>query len=365
MSKNFYDLEQIRSIPIEDVCAAFGVDIYRKGRSKTCRLRVEKTPSVHLYTNNSNGQDSFYDFGGNYGGDVICFVSHVLGSDWQTALEQLASTFGIEPVNNSEYQTRNELTNYQYEKIGIQGDLATKNLDFDLERYSFESAQKFADKYNMSVNELRSQYPDFYARKILMNRALPFVTNLRNNYYTALYNHYSLAKSLHVSDPAKLSESFIERFDKLKNELSNAEKLLYRASKGTSLEDRISVRAYNVEEDYRALINGEIAFQIGSVSYNDIKQEAFKREEVVHYRAISVKDYESLQANLLNEIPHAAFLKGDRVNLAFLPEQSLAIEKALETLQEPRKLTELVTASAVPEKTSAKPREHQSFDINR
>lgn len=333
MTKNFYDLEQIRGIPILEVCSAFGIKVRRSGRTYTCKLRDEKTPSVHLYTRNNNGQDNFYDFGVNEGGDVIVFVSKILNTDWQSALENLASTFGIEPVNNTEYRDRNELTNYQYEKIGVYGDLATKNLDFNLEKYTLESAQKYSDKYNMTVNELRSKYPEFYTHKILMNKALPYVLNLRNSYYTELYNHYVLAKNLRVQDPTALSDSFIQKLNEKKNELVTAEKLLYKAAKGTSLEERLSVRSYDVESDFHAILNGEISFQVGSVPYFEIKQAARKNDEVVHYRSVSVDDYESMLSGLLGCVSYAAFLKADKVNLAFLPEDSDIIERVFETFR--------------------------------
>lgn len=330
MTKRFYDLEQVRDIPILDVAAAFGVDVKRGNK---CKIRDEKTPSVQLYTKSRNGFDRFWDFGINEGGDVIVFVSKILNCDWQTALEQLADTFGIEPVNNTEYRNRSDLTNSQYAKIGIFGDLATKNLDFDLERFSMESAQKYADKYKMSVNELRKQYPDFYTHKILMKKALPFVSELRNRYYSELYAHYSLAKLLNVQDPTKLDDKATEKFEALKSEVETAERLLHRAAKGTSMEETLALKKYDVLEDYMGLINGEITFQVGAVSYNNMKLMARKNDEILCYRSLGSEDYFHLSEGPLKEIPHAAFLRAEKVNLAFLPEHSPEITKIIEALQ--------------------------------
>lgn len=330
LAKNFYDLDEIRSISILEVCDTFGVKV---NRAKMCSLRSEKTPSCKLYTDNRGGFDHFHDFGDGSHGDVIVFVSRVTGSDWQTALETLAGIYGIEPVNNIEYQNRNELTNAQYAKIGIYGDLATKNLDIDLERFSVESAQKYSDKYRMTVNELRREYPEVYTYKILMGRALPFVSDMRNDYYTELYNHYSLALALNIGDPRKLDERKVEEFSKLQKELDTAEKLLHKAAEGTSVKETLKYRKYNVIEDYEALIDGKISFQVGSLSYHDLKCKAREHDEVLRYRSVPSGDYFKLACGLLNDVHHAAFLKGDSVNLVFLPEQDLVIDNCIDALK--------------------------------
>lgn len=355
--KSFYDLDQIRSISILEVADMCGIDVKKAGRSYWCKLRPEKTASVKLYIDNDTGYDSFCDFGnGNKGGDVIVFVAEAMNMDWQTAVEYLADNFNIEPVNNMDYRTRNELTDYQYEKIGIQGDLATKNLDINLEKYSLESVQKYSDKYRMSVNELRKTYPEFYTNKILMGRAMPFVSNMRNMYYAHLYNHYLLAKSMKISDPTSLDDAFIQKFEKHRAKLAQAEKLLHKAAKGTSMEERLELKHYDVLEDYKGLIEGKIAFQYGVLPYNDIKQAARKNDEVVHYRSVPLEDYFKLRRGSLDDIPHAAFVRAEKVNLAFLPEHSLEIENCINDLQAQKQAEKSALREQTPEGEKGHPR---------
>lgn len=324
MVKNFYDLDQIRSIPIKEVANVLGVSVNRYNK---CKIRDEKTASVQLYTKNSNGYDRFWDFGINEGGDVIVFASMVLGSDWQTALETLAESFGIEPVNNTEYQNRSELTNAQYMRIGVYGDLATKNLDFDLERYSMESAQKYSEKYHMTVNELRKTYPEFYTHKILRGRVLPFVSEMRNSYYSELYGHFLLAQALGVQDATELPPQQLEKFGQMQRELEAVEKLLHKAAMGTSMEETLPVMKYDVKEDYLAVINGKVPFQVGPVSYNDMKHQARANDEILRYRSTPRDAYFAMLREGLEDVPHAAFQQGEEVNLAFLPEHSAVIER--------------------------------------
>jgi len=61
--KAFYNLEDLNSISILEVCNYFGVPINKNGGSYFCKLRNERTASCKLYLNNSDGHDSFYDFG--------------------------------------------------------------------------------------------------------------------------------------------------------------------------------------------------------------------------------------------------------------------------------------------------------------
>ena len=253
------------------------------------------------------------------------------GTDRQGAFDWLGQTFHIAPRNNTEYEIRNELTNAQYACIGIQGDLATKNFDFDLEKYSLESAQKFADKYRMTVNELRTKYPNVYTHKILMAKALPYVSELRNNYYMRLYNYHILAKAMGVKDPMQILGASRKEFEGLKDELARADKLLYKAAKGTSLEERLTTHKYDVQQDYEDIVNGKIPFEIGPVSYFVIKQQARLNDEVVHYRSVAADDYAKLE-KIMAEIPHAAFVKGSQVNLCFLQDMSLTIEQCLKAL---------------------------------
>lgn len=335
--KGFYNLEDIQSIPILDVCNYFGVPVQKHGGSAFCKLRDEKTASCKLYLNNSDGYDSFYDFGSHVGGSVINFVEQCLGCDWQSAIEELARAFSIEPVNNTEYMNRNELSDIEYKKIGVYGDLATKNFEFDLEKYPLESVKKYSEKYAMPVNQLRKDYPAKYAQEILKKKAIPFVYDLRNQYYLTLYTWLSLQKSLvgHF-DINNVPEDDRKEAMALCNQLTQAEKLLKKALNGTDIQ--YSFKEYNLYQDLTKLHLGEISFEIGENSYVEVKRESNLQGVDLRYRSVSCDDYFSLNEYGLNSVFHAAFVKNDKVNLVFLPEQSELIEKCISLFHKAKEL---------------------------
>lgn len=330
MIKNFYNLDDIRSIPIIEVCHMYGVRIERGNK---CKLRDEKHASTQLYLRDKDGYDRFWDFGTNEGGDVIKLVSVLENCEWQEALEALAQSFNIQPVNNTEYAKKGELTDYQYAMLGVYGDLATKNLDIDLERFSLESAQKLSDKYHMSLNELREKYPDVYRKRILNERIRPYVKDLRNDYYKDLYYHYRIAKELNIEHPEELDQHSLERFEDAAKNLDYVERLLHKAAIGTSVADDLEFIHYEPIKDYSRVISGKQQFEVGNVAYNDIKREAGRNGEYICYKIVSDNDYMALNVGLLKDVPHAAFMQGNKVNVAVLPENADEIDRCVEVLR--------------------------------
>lgn len=333
MAKFFYDLDEIRNISILDVCEHLGVLVEKQGSSVFCKLRDERTASCRLYLNNSNGKDSFYDFGASVGGDVIKFVAEYKGLTWQSALEELASMFGIEPVNNIEFMTRTELTDLEYSKIGVYGDRATKNFDFDLDNFSLESNKRFSEKYSMPVNELRKLYPDIYALNVLRKKAIPFVYRLRNDYYFELFNVVQSQKNYYGSfNIEKVLNDELEDCSKACKEVILAEKLLDKALKGTDI--TYSFKEYDVKSDMQHIHDGKISFEIGPCSYVDIKRESkVLGTELVNNKktAITVNEYFELGEHGINTVPHAAFVQGEKVNLVYLPENAPYIDMCIDT----------------------------------
>lgn len=330
--KAFYNLEDLNSISILDVCEHFGVPVEKKGNSYFCKLRNEKTASCKLYLNNADRHDSFFDFGSSVGGNVIKFVSECLGCDWQAAVETLANAFNIEPVNNTEYYNRNDLTDREWKKIGVCGDLASKNFEFNLEKFSLESTQKYSEKYSMSVNQLRKDYPYKYEVDIIKKRAIPHVYSLRNNYYFKLYSCLSLQKSiLGYFDINNVSQNELEELKGLCKEVTQAEGLLKKALRGTDI--NYTVKEYNVLEDLKKVYYGEIAFEIGANSYAEVKFASQRHGTDLRYRSVSMYEYLQLADYDINSVMHAAFVKGNNVNIAFLPEQGELIDVLIDLCQ--------------------------------
>lgn len=329
MSKNFYNLDDVRNISILDVCEQYGVLVQKQGKSYFCKLRDEKTASCKLNINTRYGYDTFKDFGSGAYGDVITFVQELRGhKDWQDALDDLAQTFNVQPQNNTDYMQRNELTDLEYKKIGIYGDLATKNFDFDLEKFSLESAENYAKKYTMSVNELRQKHPNKYLYEVLMKRAFPHIHKLRHEYYFGLHTCLSLQKDiLGHFDINKVSEADMDRFKKECKNLIQAESLLKKALKGTGYV--YPFREYDVRLDLQKIYTGEIPIELGVNSYSEIKQEVAVQGVYQRYRSVSLSDYLSLKEYGIDSVKHAAFLKGDKVNLVFMPENGERIDKCI------------------------------------
>ena len=351
----FYDLNEVKSLSILDVCDMLGIPVKSIGGSHWCKLRNERTESCKLYVDTDEGYDSFCDFGnGKKGGNVINFTSEYLGCDWQEALETLAEYFHIPPINNTQYMTRSELTDPEYRKIGVYGDLATKNFDFDLEKYSLESAQKFSEMYAMSVNQLRKEYPNKYEFDIMRKRAIPFVYSLRNQYYFKIYCILSVQKSLtgHF-DINNVSKEDMEECKKLCKQLTQAELLLKKALQGTDIV--YSFRKYNVLSDLRDIYLGKVSFEIGEKTYSDLKRESKKYGVDLRYRSVSIDEYLSLKEYGIDSVPHGAFLKKDIVNLVFLPEQGELIDKCVDLHKKCRSLDAqtLDAASNVPNHKSS------------
>lgn len=338
MGSPFYNLDDIRNISILDVCEAYGVLVNKQGKSYFCKLRDEKTASCKLNVDTRYGYDTFKDFGSGAYGDVITFVQELKGyREWQEALEDIAKTFNIQPQNNTEYMQRNELTEREYKKLGIYGDLATKNFDFDLETFTLESAQKYAQKYSMSVNELRQKHPNKYLYEVVMKRAFPHIHKMRHDYYFSLYTCLSFQKELlgHF-DINNVPQDDLDRYKKDCKDLIQAEALLKKALRGTGYV--YPFREYDVRLDLQKIYCGEIPIELGVNSYSEIKQEVATQGVYQRYRSVSLSDYLSLKEYGINSVKHAAFLKEDKVNLVFMPENSEQIDKCINLYNKSKEL---------------------------
>lgn len=306
---------------MKEVCAAFGIPIER---GNFIKLRLdENTASTKLYLNKGSGHDRFYDFGSHIGGDCINLVQEYTRCSWQDAIEAVADAFGIQPVNNFDYEQRGVLTDRQWAKLGVYGDMVSKNLDFDLERFSPESAAKYAAKYRMPVNELREKQPKFYIAAILRNRAFPHVYDLRNGYYMQIHSEQSLHKQIAgYADQKFLSDDRKQELEKACRDLVSAEKLLKMALRGTDV--RFTFREYNLEKDWEDVLQGKISFEVGPTNNIDIKKYAQKNNLELMYAKISEDEYFALPSD---EVPHAAFLKRDSINLVYTSREAEQIEK--------------------------------------
>ena len=309
---NFYDLDKIKQIPIMDVCRnMLGLECVQRSGRTWCKARQERTASTLLHLDSN----TFHDFGSNTHGDVIGLVSHSLGIDRKTAIEQLANAYHIEPENLRKDRDPNELTLWEYEQIGIAGDKATKNFDFDIERMPIERIQEISDKYWISMQDLRKQHPGTY-EKILRQKALPFVRSLRNEYYLDLWSRYKTMCS--IGNPDLFFHADQHRhFDDQIQHLKTAERLLSRAVNGTSIRLR-PTRDYDPAQDLDLLSKGEIKPVMGTAGYDELQNASKSNDSPVKYRTVDYDLYVRHMMNDTEDLFYSASLKAGRVIIGYL-----------------------------------------------
>lgn len=182
----YYRIEDIKSIPIQDVCSMYGILLKQKGQNWWGRLRAnDKTPSFSI----NPSKNIWRDWGISKGGDVISLVSEIEGVDQGKAIAILGEKFGIEKQYTNEYIDRNynRLPTFkQYQNIGIYSNRAIVNLDINLEKQSLDEVEKLEEKYKISIQELAKEDSAMY-HAIIDSKALP---NLYENRKLLIENYH-------------------------------------------------------------------------------------------------------------------------------------------------------------------------------
>jgi len=311
-SGTYYDMDQMRQIPILDVCRnMLHLDCEQKSGRTWCKTRPERTASTLIHED----KNTFYDFGTQEHGDVIHLVSYVWNMDTKTAINALAKAYDIQPQNASTGLDPNELSLWEYEKIGLSGDSATKNFDFNYDHLSIERMYELSRQYDMPMNQLRKKHPKIY-EKILRNKSFPYIRDLRNEYYLSVWTHYQMMKA--IGKPNLFyAPDHIALFDAQIKELQRAERILNRAIHNTKISP-LPDRKYDVAEDLSLLLKGEIKPALGPASYNAMKQAARKEGSAIKYK---VFDYDSYIKNMLHYtdgLQYSAFLTAGRIVIGYL-----------------------------------------------
>lgn len=305
----FYDFDKVKQIPIASACTdMLGLSCEKRGGNLWCKARNESEPSTILHTDTN----TFYDFGTNEHGDVIHFVSYVLGISQMDAVKRLADAFHIAPEDPRKGLDTNEVADWEYKKIGIAADRATKNFMFSMDSMTMERIAEISDKYAMPVSELRKKHKKIY-EKILRQKALPYVKNLRNEYFLDVWAKYreicAFGNSTMFSSPS-VTDNFREQI----KELENAEKILARAVHGTDIHLDHS-KGYDPIKDIDAMMKGEIKPALGNVSRAVMQAEAEKRKTNLRYKVV---DYNKYIASDIDKYFHSAFFDSGRVVVGYL-----------------------------------------------
>jgi len=344
-SRTYYDLDRIKEIPILDVCRnMLHLDCEQKSGRTWCKTRPEKTASTLLHED----KNTFYDFGTQKHGDVVHLVSYVWNMDTKAAIRALAKAYDIQPQNASAEYDPNELSMWEYEKIGLSGDSATKNFDFNHEHLSIERMYELSRQYDMPMNQLRKKHPKIY-EKILRNKALPYICDLRNEYYLSVWTHHQMMKAIGKPD-LFYSPDHIALFDTQIKDLQRAERILNRAIHKTEISP-LPVRKYDVAEDFSLLSKGEIKPVLGPASYIDMKQAARKEGSTVKYKVFDYDSYVKTMLHYTDGLQYSAFLTAGRVVIGYLEKDEAQFRSFFEKMQ---------SSHPVSKTKSAKPSKHIS-----
>ena len=321
--KEYYDWDKAKEIPILDVCAHFGIELtYRSGKP-WCRIRPgDKTPStsIHVEAYARWKANTFYDFGSKEGGDNITLACRMLGldssnrQDRYTAMVYLSKAFHI-PPRNSDNRMPGELTNSEYRKIGLYGDLATKNFKFDFERKELEEIQRISETYDMPMNQLKKEHPRTFER-LLKTVAIPYFQEQRNNYYMDLW---LTRRNVRISIGTDLLESqaLIANYDKTAKELQNMEHILNRAISGTRLKP-MATRDYAPAEILAQIDSGRMKPEFGSKTYQQMQRLAKSLQTTVKFRSLDLVSVYYEGPTAFGNTPFSAFMSDGKAIIGYL-----------------------------------------------
>lgn len=316
--------ERINSeVPIEDVLALHGINPVSRGKY---RLREDDdTPSASVF----KAKNQIHDFGDNNSFNCCSFTAWFNDISYKEATAKLAESFGYEIPEHGKTETTDKLSNREWSMLDIQGDAASKNMVFFPEKYGHERTRLYAEKFRVPMSELKETDMATYER-IVRSKGVAHVMELKNAYYAALYNEYLLQKTV-GNDLASIDTSQNKQFFEDAKALSFAENVLMKAINGTSINYKPG--QYNVERDFRKVINGDIQFEIGPRSQFDIQKAAYYDKAKPFYCLVSLDEYYKLLENGLENIQYAAKQKGSTVSLSFVSTDSSRVNFLVRALR--------------------------------
>lgn len=331
-----YDLNEIKAIPILDVCQLLGIQWEIRGGKHWCRIRDERTASVLLHPEKT--PNCYIDFGGtNKLSDVIQLVCDYNGMSRGDAIKYLAEAFNISP--DKQNAASNELNSWEYEKIGLYGDLATKNFTFDIERQGIEKVAQLSQKYGIPMNELRKKHKKIY-EQLLYDKALPHLLELRNNYYLNLINTYHMA---HTADLRTLPSIYADLEASIK-ELRTAERLFKKAAEQTAIKAH-DPREYEPNADLSKILTGELNPSFGSHDFDSLQSAAKAAGCNIGKRTVPCSSF-TLKAFEKDDpgeyYPFTAKYQGDQILIRYLECDYAALKPHLEKMSGRNSLSEKI-----------------------
>lgn len=284
--KPFYSVDRIRELPVLNVLEdLYGIQAVPKGDRHWCAIRGERTPSCCIYPNNT-----WCDFGdGNNGGDVIKLVQTMDGCGWYEAVSRLADAYHIAPENDGKPLDKS-LSDRDWFHLGIYPDMATKNMDIDLDRFSLNEVMNFSQRYRMSMNELRKQDPAMYHR-VLNDRALRPLKAEIDAYYASVLSEFEFAKAVGGEDFAHTCS--YDSLDETAQDLNRKMELLRRA-----VDDKSAVKVPKTHlspaSDLSEILAGNIQFQTGETPYFELCRVAYQARQNIFFVKVSCADFQKI-----------------------------------------------------------------------
>lgn len=322
---HYYDLDQIKQIPILEVCSTFGIEVKEKSGKHWCKVRPERTESVILHTD----RNIYHDFGTTQTSDNIGLVSAFFNVDRAKAIRMLGEAFHILPVNPREGLQTGDLSVWDYEVIGLDGKMATRNFDFDPTRQDPSWIMQTSLRYAIPMNILKKTNRGIY-EKLLWNRAIPHVRELRQDYYLEVLSQYQLAKAIGSQD---VFEKIVDNgdFDKMIKDLQTAERVLERACRGTKIEAR-PVGEYDPKKDIDKILSGEAKLTLGNTSKSEMYKLAKQGDTSVKYQSADLVKFmaDSME---LDAFRHSAYLKDGKIIVAYLESDREEIKPLLDQMR--------------------------------
>lgn len=328
MVKNYWDFDTINEmVPIEAVLEMHGIYPVR-GKYRLREDDDHASASVHP---NKKYGNIVHDFGSGNNFNPLSLTMYLQGVDREEASRILGEAFGIPPKFSSKEAAEelSKISDLDWKMLGIHPDMVSKNIDFSPEKYGIQRTMRYAERYKISMSELReiavdkrndpSTDDDFIRRyeSILRDRAVPYVYEQKYEYLRRMNDDYRLAIAVNPNySPQKIFEANRSDYEELAKKVSGIELVLKKVIDGTDV--KFFFRTYNPEKDFSKVINGEISFEIGFTSLFDVSYRAYQNGAKVFSCVVSLTDYYKLLDNGLSELPVAAKQKGESVNMSFM-----------------------------------------------
>lgn len=325
---SLYDLSAIRDLPILDVCSALGLDTEKHGKNFWCKVRSEEKASVILHTDSN----TFYDFGNGRKGSVIDLVQYASSCSIGAAIGFLAKSFRIEPSMSRQDFVEKPLSNWEYQVIGLHGDLASKNIRFPIETASVNELADLSYAYRMPMNQLRKEDPVSY-EAILRQTSVPYVNGLRNAYFQYVWNYYDFLTTYQNGYLFYTSDKLQEKFKNVKGSLERAERILTKAVYNTSISPP-APQNYDPLHVLSLIQQGRLAISIGTLDNQQLSAEAEFEGCCTKQYQVSYDDFYRLN---LDAFRYSAVFNGNTVTLTCLEIDSDVISSHIDTILQLKK----------------------------